>query len=113
MTTEQKNKIVSMRKAGHGYTAVAREVGLSKSAVSNFCRENGLAGKAYIIEETGKKDLLSVPHRVKVGPEKKARSLENKGYCAILINTASSELVTIRTVPLLNGEVHQKLRRSF
>jgi len=48
MTTEQKNKIVSMRKAGHGYTAVAREVGLSKSAVSNFCRENGLAGKAYI-----------------------------------------------------------------
>ena len=54
MTIEQKNKIVSMRKAGYGCTAVAREVNLSKSAVSNFCRKDGLAGKSNIVEETGK-----------------------------------------------------------
>lgn len=79
MTTEQKNKIVSMRKAGYGYTAVAREVGLSKSAVSNFCRENGLAGKGYILEETGKKNLICLPDRVNVSDEKKAKRLEKQG----------------------------------
>lgn len=60
MTTEQKNRIVSLRKAGYGYTAVARELGLSKSAISNFCRENGLSGKAHIIEED---NLINEPSR--------------------------------------------------
>ena len=35
MTTEQKNRIASLRSAGQGYTAIARELGLSKSAISN------------------------------------------------------------------------------
>ena len=37
-----------------------------------------------------------------------AENVENKGFCAILINTASGELVTIRKVLLLNGGVYQK-----
>ena len=53
-----------------------------------------------------------------LNPEKAYRvhhteNVENKGFCALLINTASSELVTIRTVLLLNGGVHQMLNRSF
>ena len=44
MTTEQKNKIASMRSAGYGYTAVARELGLTKSAVCSYCHKVGLAG---------------------------------------------------------------------
>ena len=32
-----------------------------------------------------------------------AENVENKGFCAMLVNTTSSELVTIRTVLLLNG----------
>ncbi len=52
MTIEQKNRIVSLRKAGYGYTAVARELGLTKSAVSTYCHKIGLVG---VME---KKDLL-------------------------------------------------------
>lgn len=66
MTTEQKNRIASLRSAGQGYTAIARELGLSKSAISNFCQKNGL----------GEKDLLSEPARVNTV---RAESLENKG----------------------------------
>ena len=33
MTTEQKNRIVALREAGYGYTAVARELGLNKNTV--------------------------------------------------------------------------------
>ena len=65
MTTEQKNKIASLRSAGQGYTAIARELGLSKSAISNFCRKNGL----------GENSLLTEPVR---GNTVNAESLENK-----------------------------------
>ena len=44
MTTEQKNRIASLRSAGYGYTAVARELGLTKSAVCSYCHKVGLAG---------------------------------------------------------------------
>ena len=44
MTTEQKSKIVSLRNAGYGYAAVAKEIGMSKSAVRKFCQEVGLSG---------------------------------------------------------------------
>ena len=33
MTTEQKTRIASLRSAGQGYTVIARELGLSKSAI--------------------------------------------------------------------------------
>ena len=54
MTTEQKNRIVSLRKEGYGYAAVAKKLGLTKNAVSYFCRQNGLAGAQE------KKDLQTV-----------------------------------------------------
>ena len=44
LTTEQKNRIISLRQAGYGYTAVAREVGITKSAVCKYCHQIGLAG---------------------------------------------------------------------
>ena len=68
MTTEQKNRIVSMRKAGDGYATIAQKLGMPKSTISNYCRKNGLGS---IVEETGKKDLLSPPYRVKLQPTEK------------------------------------------
>ena len=65
MTTEQKNRIASLRSAGQGYTAIARDLGLSKSAISNFCRKNGLGENGLQIE----------PVRVNTV---RAESLENK-----------------------------------
>ena len=44
MTTEQKSKIVSLRNAGYGYAAVAKEIGMSKSAVRKYCQGVGLSG---------------------------------------------------------------------
>lgn len=63
MTTEQINRIVTLRKSGHGYDAVAKETGISKSTISSFCKKNGLAGKGNIVEETAKKDLNCSPDR--------------------------------------------------
>ena len=64
MTTEQKSQLISLRKAGYGYTAVAREIGLSKSAVRKYCQEMGLAG---FIE---KQDLLLPESRANVNDTK-------------------------------------------
>ena len=69
MTTEQKNQIVSLRKAGYGYAAVAQELGMPKSTVSSFCRKNGLTN---IIEETEKNRLICPAIRGKLDPGKKA-----------------------------------------
>ena len=58
MTNEQKIRIASLRRAGCGYTVIARELGLTKSAISNYCRGNGLGS---IIEERGRNSLQSSP----------------------------------------------------
>ena len=63
MTTEQKNRIVSLRQAGYGYTAVAREVGITKSAVCKYCHQIGLA-------EVGN-DLINKEDRGNVGGKQK------------------------------------------
>lgn len=64
LTTEQKNRIVSLRQAGYGYTAVAREVGITKSAVCKYCHQIGLAGVGN--------DLINKEGRGNVGSETKA-----------------------------------------
>ena len=61
MTNEQKIRIASLRRSGCGYTAIAREIGLTKSAISNYCRGNGLGS---IIEGKGKNDLQKSSVRV-------------------------------------------------
>ena len=61
MTNEQKIRIASLRRAGCGYNAIAREIGLSKSAISNYCRGNGLGS---IIVDKEKKDLQKSSVRV-------------------------------------------------
>ena len=42
MTTEQKDRIMALRNNGKSYAAIARELGLGKSTVSNFCLRNGV-----------------------------------------------------------------------
>ena len=66
MTNEQKIRIASLRRAGYGYTAIAREMGLSKSAISNYCRETGLGNT--------KNDLQKSPVRVITGAAGKVRA---------------------------------------
>ena len=64
MTTEQKSKIVSLRNAGYGYAAVAKEIGMSKSAVRKYCQDVGLSG---VME---KHDLLLSESRANVADTK-------------------------------------------
>ena len=64
MTTAQKNRIVTLRIAGFGYDAIAREIGLAKSTVSSFCQKNGLARDQKNTGITGKKSLPFSPVRV-------------------------------------------------
>lgn len=45
MTSEQKQKIVSLREQDFGYATIADTLGLTKNQVSAFCRRNDLTGK--------------------------------------------------------------------
>ena len=42
MTVEQKDRITTLRNNGKSYAEIARELGLGKSTVSNFCLRNNL-----------------------------------------------------------------------
>ena len=42
MTVEQKDRITALRNIGKSYAEIARELGLGKSTVSNFCLRNNL-----------------------------------------------------------------------
>lgn len=44
MTDEQRQQIVKLRQDGHGYTTIARAVGLSKDSIKAYCRTHDLAG---------------------------------------------------------------------
>ena len=46
MTANDKSRIAAMRKAGVGYTKIARELGLSENTVKSFSRRNGLTSYA-------------------------------------------------------------------
>ena len=41
MAVEQKDRIMALRNNGKSYAEIARELGLGKSTVSNFCLRNG------------------------------------------------------------------------
>ncbi len=56
MTVEQKDRITALRNNGKSYAEIARELGLGKSTVSNFCLRNGV--------ETGRNNLPETPFRV-------------------------------------------------
>ena len=77
MTNEQKIRIASLRRAGLGYTAIAREIGLTKSAISNYCRGNGLGS---IIEGKGKNDLQKSSVRVITSEAPKPVLQRNPGF---------------------------------
>lgn len=81
MTNEQKIRIASLRRSGCGYTVIAREIGLSKSAISNYCRDNGLGS---IIVDKGKKDLQKSPVRVINGT---AGKIEKQSVQAFRVTT--------------------------
>ena len=46
MTDEQKRSIWRMREDGMGYKTIANELGISRDAVRQYCRSNGLQGYA-------------------------------------------------------------------
>ena len=55
MTVEQKDRITALRNSGKSYAEIAKELGLGKSTVSNFCLRNGV--------EPGRNNLIGTPFR--------------------------------------------------
>ena len=55
MTVEQKDRITALRNSGKSYAEIAKELGLGKSTVSNFCLRNGV--------EPGRNNLIETPFR--------------------------------------------------
>ena len=55
MTVEQKDRITALRNSGKSYAEIAKELGLGKSTVSNFCLRNGVEpgrNKLYPVNRT-------------------------------------------------------------
>ena len=50
MSDLQKRQIKDMRVAGHGYKAIATNVGLSRDAVRQYCKSNGLGGFLEVVK---------------------------------------------------------------
>ena len=69
MTVEQKERITALRNSGKSYAEIAKELGLGKSTVSNFCLRNGV--------EAGRNNLIETPFR---GNVVHAGSVENKAF---------------------------------
>ncbi len=55
MTVEQKDRITVLRNSGKSYAEIARELGLGKSTVSNFCLRKGV--------EASRNNLIETPFR--------------------------------------------------
>ena len=55
MTVEQKDRITALRNSGKSYAEIARELGLGKSTISNFCLRTGV--------EAGRNNLIETPFR--------------------------------------------------
>ena len=51
MTTEQKNQIAQLRKAGKSLTQIADEIGIPRNTVKTFCRRIGLTGDTESMPE--------------------------------------------------------------
>ena len=55
MTVEQKDRITALRNSGKSYAEIAKELGLRKSTVSNFCLRKGV--------EASRNNLIETPFR--------------------------------------------------
>ena len=80
MTVEQKDKITALRNSGKSYAEIAREPGLGKSTVSNFCLRNGV--------EAGRNNLIETPFR---GNVVHAESVEKQSISACKVTVAYAE----------------------
>ena len=80
MTKEEKAAIISYRKAGLGYSLIAKKLGRPKSSIAAFCQKNGLGSK--LVE----KDLLTSSERGKVGDARLAKGFQCKASRAYKVN---------------------------
>lgn len=78
MTDQQKEKIIQMREEGNGYGAIAKEVGLSKSTIGNFCK--ALENPPSYCLECGKKLVHIEGHRRKKYCSDKCRHSYNRKH---------------------------------
>ncbi len=51
MTNEQKQWVIELRNAGHGYLAIAKALSLTKNQVSAYCRRKGISITATCAKE--------------------------------------------------------------
>lgn len=76
MTNKEKQIIIELRKSGLGYGAIATELGISKNAVSAFCRRLNIeAGKEKVgyCKNCGTKLVMIPKHKAKVFCSDKCR----------------------------------------
>ena len=72
MTAEQKNIIITLRKAGKSYTEIAKKLGFCKSTVATFCQRNGMG--SILVEN----NLITRSNRVNVGDAEKPGGFVSK-----------------------------------
>lgn len=76
MTNKEKQIIIELRKSGLGYGAIATELGISKNAVSAFCRRLNIETskeKVGYCKNCGTKLVMIPKHKAKVFCSDKCR----------------------------------------
>ena len=48
MTSDEKNRLTAMRRAGRSYTEIALELGIAKNTVKTYCHRNHIASNSDI-----------------------------------------------------------------
>lgn len=76
MTNKEKQRIIELRNSGLGYGAIATELGISKNAVSAFCRrfnDESVKEKVGYCKHCGTKLVMIPKHKTKVFCSDKCR----------------------------------------
>ncbi len=86
VSKENKKTIIEMRKANKSYDYIASQLGLTKSAVQNVCRQAGLAGKKAKQRKRCKHCGALLPECRQAGlAGKKAKQRKRCKHCGALL----------------------------
>lgn len=86
MTDKEKENIITLRKMGVGYRAIAAALGLSRDLVRNYCKSKGLDGYGIDIYKRHEEEIIEEENKIKCKncgvPVEQPKTGRRKIYCS-------------------------------